>query len=151
MKSIVSKLFRICVVLGALWAMLSLYVLLRQYCTIPTAIAVTLLSLIPFLLYGIARTLHGGRLRRLCNLVGGALISADCYFMIFTAIVGVALVLGLPLRYAGLLLTLDLCLTVLCVLFGMLGSLRIQTVHYSLRLDGVTPCRIVFFSDLHLG
>ncbi|MBE6672801.1 MAG: hypothetical protein E7599_04710 [Ruminococcaceae bacterium] len=148
---ILKKLFLPCIILGAAAAELTLYTLLGQCFSFGIALALTALPLVPFLFYGFARISPPGTRRRICNLIGAALLSADCYFMIVTACLGVLLLCGLPLRYANVLLLTDLSVCGVSIAIGMLSARRIRTVHYRVKLPNVKNCKIVFFSDLHLG
>jgi hypothetical protein len=71
--------------------------------------------------------------------------------MITTAFCGLLFLLGLPLAYATTVLVLDLILCTAAVLAGMLYARRVRVTHYTLRIKDVPNCKIVFFSDLHLG
>lgn len=148
---IVRKLFLPCMILGACTAQITFYILLKQCFSETTSLLLTCIPLIPFVFYGIARVARPGKLRVICNVLGAALLSADCYFMIFTAGIGVALLLGVPLRVAPMLLTIDLSFCALSVGAGMLNATRIRTVRYTVKLKDAKPCKLVFFSDLHLG
>ena len=151
MRKLIGKCIFPCVIIGGIWAEISLYFLVQNCFGNVTTWVLTLLPLFPFAVYGMARKLSPGSLRRWCNLIGGSLLSADCYLMIYTAIMGVLLLCGISLRYAPILLAIDLLLTLLSVLLGILGSLRLKVKHYTVKLKGSKNCKIVFFSDLHLG
>lgn len=151
MRRLIEKCILPCVVTGGIFAEITLFALIKHVFGTAPAIILTLLPIIPFAVYGTARRLPAGSPRRWCNLIGGTLLSADCYFMIYTAIMGVLALCIVPPEYAHVLLTLDLALTLSSVVLGVIGALRLKTVHYTLSMQDVSPCKIVFFSDLHLG
>ncbi len=151
MRKFIEKCILPCVILGGILAEITFCFLLRQCFSLAITSILTVLPLIPFLIYGAARKLPAGKTRKACNLIGGTLLSADCYFMIYTTIIGAALILGLPKNHAGLLLFCDLSLTALSVLAGTLYANRIKKTYYTVSLPDVKSCKIVFFSDLHLG
>lgn len=151
MKKVLRKLFIPCMVFGCLWSEVTLYIIFRQSLSPLPSFLLTLLALTPFIFYGIARISKAGKLRRVCNLIGAALLSADCYFMIITAFCGLLFLLGLPLAYATTVLVLDLILCTAAVLAGMLYARRVRVTSYTLRIKDAPNCKIVFFSDLHLG
>ena len=107
MKKLLRKLFLPCMIFGSVWAEITLYILLRQSFSPISSLFITFIPLIPFLFYGIARISKAGKIRRLCNLIGASLLSADCYFMIVTAFCGLLFLLGLPLSYASIALISD--------------------------------------------
>lgn len=138
-------------ILGCLWAEFTLYILWKHCVDNPLAMVLASLPLLPFLFYGFARTAKPGMFRRICNLIGAALLSADCYFMIISA--GIGLLLPIPgiLSYAKYLLIADISLCALAVFVGMIYARHVRVTRYTVHLKGAKSCKIAFFSDLHLG
>jgi len=151
MKKLFGKIIPLCVLLGALFSEGIFYLLLRQFLNPFFSIILALLPFLPFLIYGAARKQKPGKMRRMCNLIGGALITPACYFMIFSASAGLFVLFGLPLSYASDCVWAILISCLAVTLAGLYQGTRIQTRRYAVNIPHAMPCKIVLFSDLHLG